>query len=119
MNEWISVKDRLPEIDGMVLAHIKYPQPFGGCDTAIDVRYYGAVMYKPGWVLVTHWMPLPDPPGKDAKQERHGTWIPISDGDMCECSECGTCLDGDFDYDEFCKCNLFCCNCGTKMDGGI
>lgn len=62
LDGWISVKDRLPETGGLVLVHIMYPEPFGGCDTAIDVRYYGPVMYQPGWALVTHWQPLPTPP---------------------------------------------------------
>jgi hypothetical protein len=79
--EWISVKDRLPEKDGMYLTTSKYPNnenmyinctkfcvdgslvdefDLGGkqnifYDFDEDVNYY-ALEY------ITHWMPLPEPP---------------------------------------------------------
>lgn len=61
--EWISVKDRLPEKKGRylicdhkgnihILNHCNfYASPFGVSET--NEWYFG----------VTHWMPLPEPPG--------------------------------------------------------
>ena len=56
--KWISIKDRLPEQEGMYL----------GCDSNIDIfltLYFGSGFEnseKPLPVKVTHWMPLPLPP---------------------------------------------------------
>jgi hypothetical protein len=62
-SEWISVKDRLPEIDTYVLAYsTKYER--------VDVYYYARENewwdYE-GWASaiyfgITHWMPIPAPP---------------------------------------------------------
>lgn len=55
-NEWISVKDRLPDEDTRVLVYIKGTYTFFDTDRIL----YGK------WVRwnasVTHWMPLPEPP---------------------------------------------------------
>lgn len=59
--EWISVKDRLPEIWQNVLVF---------CDGMYDVAEFYGVYYNgdPNWEYTgfgkdpTHWMPLPDPP---------------------------------------------------------
>ena len=71
--EWISVKERLPEDERNVLAYYGF-----GRDGIIDsdMRFMGALCYycfdpKPHWqhamsgVIVTHWMPLPEPPKED------------------------------------------------------
>jgi hypothetical protein len=54
MSEWISVKDSLPERGEMV---ITYPY------SPVTVRCYK----ESGWFFdafpVTHWMPMPEPPG--------------------------------------------------------
>jgi len=64
MSEWISVKDRLPEMGVSVLGMTK-KNPFCGYAPAVVVRL------KNGWsqdalheyvTNVTHWMPLPAPP---------------------------------------------------------
>lgn len=74
MTEWISVKDRLPEIGQEVLvfrpyAHIHYDK-----NITIDARsgsermvYDGARhdWHKPNYV--THWMPLPEAPKESTK----------------------------------------------------
>jgi len=61
MNEWISVKDRLPKYSVDVLSY----------DTAcgIDVvTFINGMFYYDGCAMqhVTHWMPMPKPP-KDSK----------------------------------------------------
>lgn len=70
MSEWISVKDKLPEPYTSVLRHPSCEIGYGSEYTA----YYDAVDNKfhvdcedsfTTWesvVLVTHWMPLPEPP---------------------------------------------------------
>lgn len=60
--QWISVKDRLPEYTPMVLAM---------CTDGYELAYYG--MYGQGWtntlgtehLNVTHWHLLPAPPKED------------------------------------------------------
>lgn len=67
--KWVSVKDRLPEDDGPVIAvyHFK----------GNTVRYISTLSYfcfdpQPHWqhestgLVVTHWMPLPEPPKEDS-----------------------------------------------------
>ena len=61
MNEWISVKDRLPEKTGSLIVF---------CDGISDCGYYfhdtkdfdADGMADGGNEIVTHWMPLPEPP---------------------------------------------------------
>ena len=53
--------------------------------------------------------------------EMHSKWIPISDGDAAECSECGeyfdTCEGGGMaSFNLFSKYYKYCSNCGAKMD---
>ena len=61
VQEWISVKDRLPEKFHSVLAARKIGDWFG-----IDIESIGATDKWSGDVFtdheVTHWMPLPQPP---------------------------------------------------------
>lgn len=69
MSEWVSVKDRLPETDDMVLV-LASGKPRENI-TLVDA--FELAEYDPeGWSLetypewmdakVTHWMPLPEPP---------------------------------------------------------
>lgn len=69
--KWISVEDRMPNIDGKVIAcyHFKNSKMcFVGvldyyfCDPNPHFQYAGTEL------VVTHWMPLPEPP-KEAMQE--------------------------------------------------
>lgn len=66
--KWISVKDRLPEDDGPVITAYHFKSN--------AVRYISTLSYfcfdpQPHWqhestgLVVTHWMPLPEPPKKD------------------------------------------------------
>lgn len=70
MNEWIDVKERLPENDDTVIANY---QCRGGAWRISEVIFDGYdqpdhldkdAWYVDGYVVerVTHWMPLPDPP---------------------------------------------------------
>lgn len=66
--KWISTKDRLPEDDGPVIAIYHFKDN--------TVRYISTLSYfcfdpQPHWqhesvgLVVTHWMPLPEPPKED------------------------------------------------------
>lgn len=69
-NEWISVKDRLPQNEQAVLCygHYSYDQE----DFEIDAEIYHAIYLSIGYwevvnqmtciMQVTHWMPLPEKP---------------------------------------------------------
>ena len=73
VGKWISVKDRLPDYMGEVLV-IASGKPHENItlDGAYEIAEYDPVE---GWILemwpewcsgvVTHWMPLPDPPEED------------------------------------------------------
>ena len=61
-------------------------------------------------------------PAADVAPVRHGEWIPISDGEGAECSECGEyyCVEGNHDMESFklfCRFYRFCPSCGAKMSG--
>ena len=68
--QWISVKDRLPDYMGEVLVIVSgKPHENITLDGAYEIAEYDPVE---GWILemwpewcsgvVTHWMPLPEPP---------------------------------------------------------
>ena len=62
VGEWISAKDRLPEEDSSVLVWEKQGFAF--------VDWYKFGVWQLGAenrAIITHWMPLPDPP-KEAEQ---------------------------------------------------
>lgn len=67
MSEWISVKDRLPDHREEVLAFSpQYKEYMMGH----VFEWVGTVVCEfDEYVLtkVTHWMPLPEPPGKDGE----------------------------------------------------
>jgi len=61
--EWISIKDRLPDIDKRVLIYLSHGV------IKVDERYkslYGKQIgnwrYTYPETNITHWMPLPEPP---------------------------------------------------------
>ena len=73
VGKWISVKDRLPDYMGEVLVIVSgKPHENITLDGAYEIAEYDPVE---GWILemwpewcsgvVTHWMPLPDPPEED------------------------------------------------------
>jgi hypothetical protein len=56
MNEWISVKDRLPEKEDRYLT---FEKPFG-----ISTEYWrhDKIWQRDPYHCITHWQPLPEPP---------------------------------------------------------
>ena len=59
--QWISVKDRLPESDELVLT---YSEEISGHRFRLIVPNIHLSAFPSS---VTHWMPLPKPPNKDPK----------------------------------------------------
>ena len=65
---WISVEERLPELESFVLCRLKGFQCGGNtqvcryraADKYVDHPYFDH--YRNGSPCVTHWMPLPDAP---------------------------------------------------------
>ena len=76
MNEWISVKERLPdEGEGYVAAVVSgKPRRNVTLDNAIELAEYDR---NEGWILemwpewtnanITHWQPLPEPPKEEGE----------------------------------------------------
>ena len=69
MDNWISVKDRLPCEDGiseevivMVNCTVAKCVDFGYVD--IEGQYWGVTEGHLSMESITHWQPLPDPPGE-------------------------------------------------------
>ena len=69
MNDWISVKDRLPEPFVSVLTHMPEESPLPtvheGYISRDGIWTAGMFRREPG--EVTHWMPMPEPPKEDSR----------------------------------------------------
>lgn len=83
--EWISVKDRFPESNGVYLVNIHQENDeTGGCGDFVVIAWYQkipllSVRDSAGWLLlnefhdltdelredISHWMPFPKPPEFD------------------------------------------------------
>jgi hypothetical protein len=65
MGEWISVEERLPDVDGKVIVHCPSADP-GKPLIAMawyDPGGFGWSMLPQVWIDgITHWMSLPEPP---------------------------------------------------------
>lgn len=63
MSEWVSVKDRMPPEETDVLVFCQKDPMIG---YTVAGFFYGAwksfETEDDTWGVVTHWMPLPDPP---------------------------------------------------------
>lgn len=67
-------------------------------------------------------MLLCDAPSAVVQEVKRGEWIPISDGEWAECSECGEGCGvsengGMAAFSLFQKIYKYCPNCGARMDG--
>ena len=73
-NEWVSVEERLPEVNGEYIVHAcdegcSHDEVVWGGDAVVCAEYYsdswtwyeGTAEYDIS-DIVTHWMPLPEPP---------------------------------------------------------
>lgn len=60
VQEWISVKDRLPEKRGEYLCYYKFEPD--SPDVICENTYQGSGLWLSEMDKVTHWMPLPQPP---------------------------------------------------------
>lgn len=71
MNEWISVKDRLPEENVQVLGVLACNGKLEFCVRRNcylpGCHYKGFVSWQP--LPVTYWMPLPEPPKTETQEE--------------------------------------------------
>jgi len=60
--KWISIKDRLPKPENVVMVTYKYPtgrqEVTMSFTTEKHPEFFDHVCYD----LITHWMPLPEPP---------------------------------------------------------
>lgn len=65
MSEWISVEDRLPELDAKVLCYFKN-RPHSP-DVICENVYFGSGQWMAEKSKVSHWMPLPEPPEEASK----------------------------------------------------
>ena len=65
-NEWISVKDRLPQVKEDVLIYDSQHCNIYKAWYISDIDVWFSNEYLPQFINITHWMPLPKPP-----QEAH------------------------------------------------
>jgi len=71
---WISVTERLPEDGSDVLAYLKYDEVAGritaaNYDKGMWQDCVMASLYRTEEGVVTHWMPLPEPPKEEKKND--------------------------------------------------
>lgn len=71
MSDWISVKDRLPQVTGKYLCAVKDKRGdlwTIASDWSLEMKSwfgnYGEIKN-----IVTHWMPLPEPPKENQQHE--------------------------------------------------
>lgn len=74
-NEWVSVNERLPEVDNSVLVHII--DTFDNRENIVITKYTIGLNLKMEWLgfehnsfKVTHWMPLPEPPDRCSPERK-------------------------------------------------
>ena len=69
-NEWISIKDRLPEPETWVMVYIEYPSPVLEMErgiqkmSSIKKMFYDGKSFYCDFGNITYWQPLPEPPKK-------------------------------------------------------
>ena len=62
MSEWISVKDRLPQVKEDVLIYDSHHRNIYKAWYIGDIDVWFSNEYLPQFINITHWMPLPEPP---------------------------------------------------------
>lgn len=62
MNEWISVKERLPENKGRYIVYMRGQEPFVSW---FDGDIFRTLSTVPIAYPATHWMPLPELPKEE------------------------------------------------------
>ena len=63
VQEWISVKDRLPEDDSDVLAYLRIGEESRICPANYAKgMWFDWIFNTPVTESITHWMPIPQPP---------------------------------------------------------
>ncbi|WP_010278851.1 DUF551 domain-containing protein [Paenibacillus senegalensis] len=67
-DNWVSVKDRLPEQEGYYLTYTQQAGIFTTRFIGGEVRAFTDMLGFAAYPGITHWMPLPEPP-KEAEQE--------------------------------------------------
>lgn len=60
--DWISVNERLPDPEKRVICVTMSKRIIIACRTKHSVMREGGYKFYKVWELVTHWMPLPEPP---------------------------------------------------------
>ena len=60
VQEWISVKDRLPDKQGKYLCYYKFEPD--SPDVICENTYQGSGLWLSEMDKITHWMPMPQPP---------------------------------------------------------
>jgi hypothetical protein len=68
MSEWISVDERLPERNEIVLTTDRGVVTLGSYNTMFLEWWTFQVDWMAYSADVTHWMPLPEPPVKDPRR---------------------------------------------------
>ena len=77
-SEWVSVKDRLPDVFDEVLVYdtfsntsisIAWRETTPRKNGIVDWYWNSQMSYPEDLTHVTHWMPLPEPPTKQTKGE--------------------------------------------------
>lgn len=90
------------------------------CSVAI-ARLTALEVTEPNATMADTKRVLADIPAADVAPVGHGEWIPISDGEWAECSECGEGYEvsdngGMTTFKLLCEFYKYCPNCGAKMD---
>lgn len=74
-SEWVSVKDRLPDVFDEVLVYfngfisIAWRETEKRKNGIVGWHWDSQMSYPESLIYVTHWMPLPEPPTKQTKGE--------------------------------------------------
>lgn len=113
MSEWISVKNGLPDKEGVYIGFIQYNS---ACSYVTPVRYIKQSFGEYWWwwifeksytKFITHWMPLPEPPKNEDAE-----WVDN------KCSACGKGIENLINSREWYENETpnYCPFCGAKFD---